>query len=71
MQHGSRLPPIVGSLKGLNAYIDRHPSVTEMKRDAQRRHRRRVKQNLKEITAGADDEFDQAPNEGLDAWDVF
>lgn len=67
MQRGSQLKPIVGDMHNIN-YFRRGPSVTEMKRNAQRRHRRRIKQNLGRFDEAS---FDDQPYDGLDAWDVW
>lgn len=73
MQRGSSHAPIVGSLRGLNRHIKRSTEVAIAKRLAQRRHRRRINQEMQQVVDGRLDEndLDSQPYEGLDAWDVY
>ena len=68
MHHGSSQRPVV-SLRGLSRYFMRDQEVAEMKRSAQRAHRRRVKQQLKTVDP---EEFDGqvTAQEALTTWKV-
>lgn len=73
MQGGSSQTAIVQSLEGLGPYRDHN--VTAMKKAAHRRHRNRVRQELRMVSRGVidADEFDgqAAKSEVLDAWDIY
>lgn len=60
-------------MEGLSFYRDHN--VTEMKKAAHRKHRSRVKQDLKLIARGAKDadDFDGNPinSEALNSWDIW
>lgn len=64
MIHGAPTRAIVQCLKSHN-YMPRGRDVTDLKRAAQRRHRRRVKREI-----GKED-FDGNAFDGLDAWDIY
>ncbi len=73
MQGGSRTRAIVQNLQGGWRRFFAPKLLSEWKRDAQRRHRRRINQNLNQMATGSmdADEFDDTPYEGLDAWDIW
>lgn len=73
MQSGKSHTAIVQSMEGLSFYRNHH--ITEMKKAAHRRHRNRVRQDLKLMARGVidPDEFEDQPikSEALDTWDVW